>query len=201
MRIKILRIIVIIGGCICITNCKTVKTDNLLEAPDTWRKEVLEFPLIFAGSLPYKGEEHIRFAEGWGDVNSETYFSYVFLWSLDKNPNLTITKIESDMNVYFTGLMKMGLITKFRFFKKLPKTFTSFKESNDSDKSFEGIIKVYEAFFMKEIITLNTKISTSYCDKLEKHFVYFRLSPKNFQDPVWDELHKVNVKFDCDIRP
>ncbi len=199
MRMKILQIVVIIGGCICITNCKTVKTNNLLEAPDTWRKEVLEFPLIFARSLPYKGEEHIRFAEGWGDINSETYFSYIFLWSLDEDPDLTITKIESDMNIYFTGLMKMGLITKFRFFKKLPETVASFKE--DDDKSFEGFIEVYDAFFKKEIIILNTKISMSYCGNLGKHFVYFRLSPKKFQDPIWDELHKVNVKFDCDIAP
>ncbi|WP_160114512.1 hypothetical protein [Aquimarina sp. AU474] len=195
---KISQIITIIGVCICVVNCKTVKTDNLLEAPDSWRQEVLEFPLLFARSLPYKGEEHIRFAEGWGDINSESYFSYVFLWSLDENPDLTITKIESDMNIYFTGLMKMGLITKFRFFKKLPKTVASFKEE---DKSFEGIIEVYEAFFKKEMIILNTKISISYCNKQGKHFVYFRLSPKKFQDPIWDELHKVKVKFDCDITP
>ncbi len=147
---KILQIIILIGVCICVTNCKTVKTDNLLEAPDTWRTEVLKFPLLFARSLPYEGEEHIRFAEGWGDINSEAYFSYVFLWSLDDNPDLTITKVESDMNIYFTGLMKMGLITKFRFFKKLPKTLTSFKEGNDIDKSLKVQLKYTTLFLRKK---------------------------------------------------
>ncbi len=189
----------IIGICMCIANCKTVKSDNLLEAPDTWRKEVLGFPLIFAKSLPYKGEEHIRFAEGWGDVNSESYFSYVFLWSLDENPSLTVEKIESDMDIYFTGLMKMGLIIKFKFFKKLPQTLTSFSEHGYTDKSFKGVIEVYDAFFKKEKITLNSKISVSYCDEIKKHFVYFRLSPKEFQDPIWIELNKVDVKVDCNM--
>ena len=109
-----------------INGCKSIKTENLLEAPHTWRKEVLEFPLIFARSLPYKGEEHIRFAEGWGDVNDEDYFSYVFIWILEDDPDLTSSRVASDMDTYFTGLMKTGLLTKLKFFKKLPKTKVNF---------------------------------------------------------------------------
>ncbi len=51
------------------------------------------------------------------------------------------------------------------------------------------------------MIILNTKISISYCDKMKKYFVYFRLSPKTYGDPVWDELYNVSVKFDCNINP
>ncbi|WP_405207038.1 hypothetical protein [Aquimarina sp. LLG6339-5] len=197
MKARLLQIILSFVIFILIEGCKTNQIDNLLEAPDTWRKEVLEFPLIFARSLPYEGEEHIRFAEGWGDKEHEEYFSYVFIWVLDTNPNLTVSKIESDMETYFTGLMKTGLLTKLRLFKKLPNTNTTFKKSEDSTSSFDGIIEVYDVFFKNEYIKLHTKISLSYCNHLKKYIVYFRVSPKSFDESIWRELNQVDIKLDC----
>jgi len=194
---RVLKIIIILISIGVVNGCKTTKTNNLLEAPDTWRKEVLKFPLIFARSLSYEGEEHIRFAEGWGDVDDEGYFSYVFVWILENNPQLTVSKIESDVEIYFTGLMKTGLLTKLRFFKKLPKTIVSFNKSEHTNTFFEGKIEVYDAFFKKDMITLNTKIATNYCNKIEKYIVYFRLSPKEFKEPIWDDLQAVKIKHNC----
>lgn len=179
-------------------NCKTIKTNNLLNAEETWRKEELRFPLLFARSLPYKGEEHIRFAKGWGDTSSEEYFSYVFAWILEDNPNLDEDKIASDMTVYFSGLMKMGLITKFRFFKKLPLVQSSFIASNSTNKDFTGEIEVYDAFFKKEVITLHVKSSVSYCYGLKKHLVMFRLSPQQFENAVWNDLNAVEINAHCE---
>ncbi len=181
---------------VCV-QCRAIKNENYLSAPDTWRGEVLNFPLIFAKSLSYKGEEHIRFAKGWGDVDDDAYFSYVFVWILEKDPQMTIQKLETDMDTYFTGLMKMGLIIKFRFFKKLPKTFVSFREDDSRDNSFKGTISVYDAFFRKEKILLHSKVSMSYCKKIKKHFVFFRLSPKEFEHSMWKDLENVSIKFDC----
>ncbi len=197
MKTKRLAAVSILGLCVILSCCKTVKIDNLLNAPDTWRSEVLEFPLIFARSLPYTGEEHIRFADGWEDLNHEGYFSYVFIWVLNTDPGLTVSKIESDMDTYFTGLMKMGLLSKFNFFKRLPKTKTMFREA-ESKESFKGQIEVYDAFFKKNKILLNAKVSSSYCNNLEKYIVYFELSPKEFDAPIWYDLDKVMVKHNCD---
>ncbi len=200
MKKRMLLIIFLPSILICFVQCKTTKTTNLLDADETWRQEVLKFPLIFARSLPYKGEEHIRFAEGWGDVTSEEYFSYVFVWVLEEDPNLAVEQIESDMNNYFTGLMKMGLITKFRFFKKLPQTSVSFTKKSQLNKHFTGVIKVYDAFFKKENIVLNSKVSMSYCNKTGKHMVFFRLSPKDFKHPIWKKLNDVDIRFDCNFK-
>ncbi|GAA0719068.1 hypothetical protein GCM10009430_17720 [Aquimarina litoralis] len=182
---------------IMINGCKSTKIENLLEAPNTWRKEVLEFPLIFARSLPYKGEEHIRFAEGWGDVDDEDYFSYVFIWILEDDPDLTNSRVTSDMDTYFTGLMKTGLLTKLKFFKKLPKTKVTIYKSQGLNSMFEGKIEVYDAFFKREKIILNAKINSSYCNVLKKYIVYFRLSPKEFHEPIWENLQTVKIKYDC----
>lgn len=197
MKTRGLQIILMLFVISTTNSCKTVKSENLLDAPDTWRKEVLAFPLIFARSLSYQGEEHIRFADGWGDVAEEGYFSYVFIWVLENNPNLTVSQVTSDMELYFNGLMKMGLLTKLRFLKKLPETTAIFKESPKSDASFEGVIEVYDAFFKKENIRLHTKVATSYCDEIKKHIVYFRLSPKDFNAPIWNDLNKVEMKIEC----
>ncbi len=200
MKKIVLLIIFLSSILICFVQCKTTKSNNVLDANGTWRQEVLKFPLIFARSLPYKGEEHIRFAEGWGDVTSEEYFSYVFVWILEENPNLTTKKVESDMNTYFTGLMKMGLIINFRFFKKLPQTSVSFTSNSGSNTSFLGSIEMYDAFFKKENILLNATVSVSYCNKIGKHIVFFRLSPKDFRHAIWKKLNDVAIKFDCNLK-
>lgn len=194
---RVLQKIVVLIIMIMINGCKSTKIENLLEAPNTWRKEVLEFPLIFAQSLPYKGEEHIRFAEGWGDVDDEDYFSYVFIWVLEDDPNLTSSRVTSDMDTYFTGLMKTGLLTKLKFFKKLPKTKVTIYKSQGLNSMFEGKIEVYDAFFKREKIVLNAKINSSYCSVLKRYIVYFRLSPKEFHEPIWEDLQAVKIKYDC----
>ncbi|MBW1298336.1 hypothetical protein [Aquimarina litoralis] len=195
---KVLQIITVFIVILVANGCKATKIDNLLVAPNTWGEEVLEFPLIFARSLPYKGEEHVRFTEGWGNVSDDEYFSYVFVWVLENDPMLTRSKIESDMNIYFTGLMKTALLTKFRFFKKLPKTETSFVIPKDSNSHFEGTIAVYDAFFKEEKIILYTKVISSYCNFLKKHIVHFRLSPKRFNESIWTDLQAVKIKYNCD---
>ncbi|GAA4278571.1 hypothetical protein GCM10022259_32960 [Aquimarina mytili] len=159
----------------------------------------MKFPLIFARSLPYKGEEHIRFAKGWGDTTSEEYFSYVFVWILDESSGFTADKIKENMDIYFTGLMKTGLIIKLRFFKRLPKTLVMISEDDPEENSYKGKIRVYDAFFKKEEINLNSKVSISYCKKIDKHLVFFRLSPKEFEHAIWKDLDDVRIKFDCNL--
>ncbi|RKN03107.1 hypothetical protein D7035_22510, partial [Aquimarina sp. AD1] len=143
--------------------------DNILEAKDDWRSEVLEFPLIFAGDLEYNGEEHIRFAPGWGDTNSEDYFSYVFLWVLEEDPKLNATELENIMDVYFDGLMNTGAITNFSFFKNIPETQSSIRQLNNH--MYRGSIKMYDEFFAKDMTTLNADIHYEYCTTRKQHFV------------------------------
>ncbi|WP_299443713.1 hypothetical protein [uncultured Aquimarina sp.] len=169
--------------------------DNVLEAKSDWRSEVLEFPLIFAGDLEYNGEEHIRFAPGWGDTNSEDYFSYVFLWVLEDNPKLNATELENIMNIYFDGLMNTGAITNFNFFKDIPETQSSIKQL--SDHKYTGSIKMYDEFFANDITTLNANIQYEYCPAKKKHFVWFYLSPKDINHPIWKRLQEVHLNINC----
>ncbi len=192
--LALLVIIAIAGGYLYLRLNNDI--ENVLEAKDDWRSEVLEFPLIFANDLDYKGEEHIRFAPGWGKVEQEDYFSYVFLWIIEENPDLSSTKLENILNTYFDGLMNTGAITNFNFFKDIPKTKSTIKKGKND--SFEGSIELYDEFFSKKIIKLNAKVKNEYCPRKEKHLVWFYLSPKEKTNAIWDKLNEVKLNFECD---
>jgi len=169
--------------------------DNVLVADDNWRSEVLEFPLIFASDLDYQGEEHIRFAPGWGEKNSEDYFSYVFLWMLEENPNLNSSELESITESYFDGLMNTGAITNFSFLKKIPKTKSSLKQTDKN--TFEGSIELYDEFFKKEMIVLNARIKNEYCHLNEKYLIWYYLSPQGKNHQIWNQLMNINTNTKC----
>jgi hypothetical protein len=57
--------------------------------PSGWRTETIAFPLDFAPSIAYHGEEQIRFAPGMFNAAAPDYFSYVFVWIVDEQPALT----------------------------------------------------------------------------------------------------------------
>jgi len=186
-------IIAIVGGYLYFRLHNNI--ENVLEAKNDWRSEVLEFPLIFAGDLEYEGEEHIRFAPGWGEKDSQDYFSYVFLWVINENPNLNSSELESIMNMYFDGLMNTGAITNFNFFKKIPETTSSFRQI-DKD-TFEGSIELYDEFFKKRLIVLNAKIKSEYCPIKEKYLVWYYLSPQEKNHQIWSRLLEVNLNIKC----
>ncbi len=169
--------------------------NNVLEAKNDWRSEVLEFPLIFAGDLDYEGEEHIRFAPGWGETNSEDYFSYVFLWILEEDPMINEAALENIMNIYFDGLMNTGAITNFSFFKDIPVTESSMQKIEDD--RYKGSIKLYDEFFAKDMITLRANIKYEYCNATKKHLVWFYLSPKEINHPIWNQLQEVHLNINC----
>src|SRR5215218_6976642 len=75
-----------------------------LDVPANWIVERFLIPISFAPKIPYKGVEDIRFAPGWGDVKSEEYWSYTFLWYLDGTPQTSSEIIAKNLKAYYTGL-------------------------------------------------------------------------------------------------
>lgn len=173
--------------------CK--KNDTLvfpLSAPDNWRQETIQFPLSFAPSIEHDGTLYVRFAPGWGKQDSEEYFSYIFLWSLDQNPDLSSTSLESQMESYFDGLMNM--ISKSDS-KNSIKTKTFF-EKIDS-QSYAGKIITYDGFITKKEVSLNVVVTTTPCENLGKYLVTFRISPQDIKHPIWDTLNNVHITLNC----
>ncbi len=180
--------------CLHLAHAQESKHETVLSAPDTWRPEIINMPLGFAPSITYKGFEDIRFAPGWSDTTASDYFTYTFVWVLDKAPKLDQMQFESHMRAYFDGLM-----TAVSGRDDLPKTQASFRFAKaKKDFGAVGQITFYEAFFKKSVITLHVTAEGRHCPEQKKHLVWFRLSPQDQKDPLWKKFDEVQLKIDCD---
>jgi len=159
---------------------------NPLLAPETWRKETLEFPLSFA-----KGKKYVRFAPGWGKKNSDEYFTYTFLWALENDPNLSATALESELETFYDGLMQVISASDKNASATIPKTKAFFEKIDD--QSYAGKVLTYDAFTTKKDVQLHLVVTQSYCKNTNKYLVLFKISPKAVNHKVWDILHKIKV--------
>ncbi len=169
---------------------------NLVIAPENWRSETIDFPLDFAPSLDYSGTEYIRFAPGWGKENTADYFSYTFLWVIDRDPKLSSTKLESEMETYFDGLITMISKEDLSANHDVSTSKAFFEKVNDS--VYGGKILTYDPFTAKKDITLNVIVTYTFCESENKHLVLFILSPQTLEHPIWKKMKKIGIDLDCD---
>jgi len=168
---------------------------NRLLAPTDWRGEILEFPLKFASILPYSGIEYVRFAPDWGKNGAQNYFSYVFLWEIDQNPKLSSEKLESEMEIYFDGLMNLVSKMNLKLLKKIPETKAFFEKVNDS--LYVGKIITYDAFTTKKEVRLHAMVTHEFCSKTNKYLVLFNISPQKNSHPIWKKMQKITFDGEC----
>lgn len=170
---------------------KESSVTNPLLAPETWRKETIDFPLSFANSLKHKGKKYVRFAPEWGEKNSDEYFTYAFLWVLEEDPNLSTTTLESELETFYDGLMGVVSASDSNTAATIPKTKAFFENINH--QSYAGKVLTYDAFTTKKEVQLHLIVTKSYCKYTDTYLVLFKISPKTVNHNVWDILHKIKV--------
>jgi len=164
---------------------------NLLITDSTWKKEVFTFPLSFAKGIPYKGVEEAQFPEGWRKKESDEHWSYVFVWKIDLDAELSAKELEVDLQTYFDGIMNMkanggeeaGILNTTVLLVE--------KEPAKANPRYVGKVKTFDAFFAKQAFVLNVQIDMHYCNEEKKSIIIFRFSPKDFKDDVWLKLNQV----------
>ena len=80
--------------------------DIPLEAPEGWKGETSSRPPGFAPGMKLQGLEKIRFAPGMFKPESESFFSYAFVFRLGPKQDLSLKTVESEILVYYRGLAK-----------------------------------------------------------------------------------------------
>ncbi|RKM85628.1 hypothetical protein D7030_02860 [Flavobacteriaceae bacterium AU392] len=171
---------------------QTRKQSFLMDAPDNWRKETLTLPLSFAPELDYKGLEFVRFSSGWGDKNSEEFWTYKFAWHLDVDPNITAESLNKELKIYFDGLLNLVGTGKGLTKEAIVPTKTNIIRSN-SEKLFIGEVTIFDVFFTEALKILNVKVSTTYCEITKKHIAYFEFSPQPYQHKLWDIMNQIII--------
>lgn len=176
------------------------KVDSVvLKAPSDWRSELIPFPLGFAPDIDLKGFEDIRFAPGWADSKQADFWTYAFIWSLEENPGLSGEKLARIFRQYFDGLMKVVAEGNNIDKKDIPKTKAEFKVIPEKTNTprYLGQIETFDAFFSKSALLLYVKAQYVFCEKTARHYVFFYLSPNDFDQEIWAEFNKVKMNVPC----
>ena len=172
---------------------QTAKEVNLIEADSTWRKEIVKVPIWFAPEINYEGYEDVRFAKGWGDMNSSDFWTLAYVWDINLEKKPTATFFEDNLKFYFDGLM--GVVNNDDTLI-VPKTKAFFIENKIKNEvtTFTGTVEVYDAFATKKPIVLNVTIESYYCSISKKYIPLFRFSPKNFEHKIWEQLNQIQLQ-------
>jgi hypothetical protein len=161
-----------------------------LPLPEKWKSETITFPIDFAPSIPYQGIEEIRFTPGWGDSNSNDYWSYTFLWFVDGSPQVNADLLNTYLTRYFDGLYHSN--------NKLSDDSAGFTKTNiRSTKTASGDQETYSG----KILTLNLlnkkKIEFNAIIHVQRHVdvnetaIFFEISPEPYSNAVWGDLDSI----------
>ena len=164
------------------------KDINLIDLDSTWGKEIFPFPLSFAQDINYRGIEEARFPpKGWSDAAHPNFWSYTFVWKIDKKQDVTTNVLEENLQKYFDGLMRINTTEELKHYK----TVALFIKKKHN--SFTGKIKTYDRFTTKKQLILNVLVESNFCEKQQKSILLFKFSPKGFTHPTWKMLEKIEL--------
>ncbi len=170
--------------------------ESVLSAPEGWKSEIIPFPLGFAQEIEFNGFEELRFAPQWTDSTSLQFWTYMFVWYIETGPAMTEQILTENFNLYYDGLMGVDESQKSEDPKvtKLDKTQCSFVQTDDG---FSGNMRVWDRFFTKKYISLNIKVSETFCPSSNKQVVRCDISPQSFDHKVWKLFEQVILIKPC----
>ncbi len=173
------------------------ENESILSAPDNWQSEIIPFPLGFAPVIDFVGFEDLRFSPGWSDSTSQEFWAYSFAWYIEMDSAMTESKLTESFNIYYDGLMGAVFNNQADTTNsiQLDKTLCLFVKTN---AGFTGKMRVYDAFFTKDYMTLNIKVKEFFCPKTNKQIILCDISPKTFDHPIWKIFNDVKLEVNCE---
>ncbi len=157
------------------------------QAPDDWRAEVIPFPLEFAPEIKLQGVEELRFAPGMFDADSETYFTYTFVWWLEGKYEFSSEALEQLLLSYFQGLYK-AVSKQQKDFSQFSVSLSSLARVGEPPSIYAGQIDWIDPFTTEERLLLNLRADRWFCREDEHTAVFFRLSPQPYIHDNWQVM-------------
>jgi hypothetical protein len=167
--------------------------ETVLSSPDNWQKEIIPFPISFAPGIDFTGFEDLRFAPGWADKTGQEFWAYCFVWYIEKDSALSESKLTGYFTEYYDGLMGVDIKNAEDSAKsnQLDHTLCLFIKTGEG---FKGKMRVYDSFFTKDYLILNIIVKESFCSEANKQVIRCDISPKPFDDKVWEIFDDVRLK-------
>jgi hypothetical protein len=171
-----------------------------LAAPEGWDGETIELPPKFAPDMKLKGTEHIRFAPGMMKPESDSFFSYAFVFELEPKPALTEAFLKDEFLKYYRGLCKAVLSGKFpdvdpsEFTLELQRLKSEAKPSSEEKAAetpalYTGTLDWVEPFATKKPQKLILEIRTWATN--DRNFIFVCVSPQARDAAIWKQLHAI----------
>jgi len=170
---------------------------SLITAPDGWRNESFDFPLRFAPSIPYEGQEHVRFHPKWDQFADEAGFSYVVLWDVKEVP-VEPADLEDHLETYFNGLMSN--VARGRKLEEPAKTVVAAHPMATLPGWKQGFgveIRTFNAFSKGEPLLLHGEVTQRTCGNGRMQVV-IALSQARRDRAIWKGLRDIRSATTCE---
>ncbi len=157
---------------------KTTQSSYTLPVPKGWTTELFMIPISFAPSIPYKGVEDIRFTPGWGNAQSNEYWAYAFLWSLEGTPEINAEIIQRNLSAYYAGLIASNIESRKILAEKIfpPKVAIEKTKTDAGDiETFSGSIYMFD-YMQQKPVTLHCMIHLKSCSDKNRTFLFHEIS-------------------------
>lgn len=173
------------------------ENESVLSSPDNWQKEIIPFPISFAPEIDFKGFEDLRFSPGWSNPVSDEFWSYTFVWYIEKDSAMTESRLTGYFNNYYDGLMGVARTNTEDSTNsiQLEKTFCLFIKTAEG---FKGKMRIYDAFFTKDYLILNIIVKELFCSETNKQIIRCDISPKEFDHKIWEIFGNVRLNVKCE---
>lgn len=171
--------------------------ETVLIAPEDWQEEIIPFPIGFAQEIDLVGIEDLRFAPGWNDSTSQEFWAYTFVWYIEPTKQMAVNKLTEYFNLYYDGLMGIDGKNENRL-PDSPAFDKSICHFVQTDWGFTGTMRVYDAFFTNEYMSLNIKVTDTMCPKTNKQVISCDIAPQPFDHEVWAIFEGVNLVVECE---
>ncbi len=161
-----------------------------IDAPTSWRGEHIDLPPGFAPGMTLQGVEEARFAPGMFDAAARDFLSYVIVFRLDGQPEMTEKTLTQELLAYYAGLataVSGGAIKTDDFsFAVEPETPA---EQTDA-ANYVASLNWVEPFTTKAPQTLRIEIRV--WDGASNHtWAFMSVSPNGTDDPIWTTMREI----------
>jgi len=169
--------------------------DLPLKAPQGWFGEIITLPPGFAKDMKLRGVEKIRFAPGMFKPDAADFFSYVFVFRVDAEQELSAKVIHQEIMTYYKGLAtsvggKDIDTSKFVFDLKAEK-----KKQPAGISAYAGQLKWIEPFKTKKPQILGLELH-AWAGKAKKYrYLFCSASPAKPDATIWKQMRKIRDAF------
>lgn len=173
--------------------------------PAAWQGESIPLPPGFARDLKWHGVEHIRFAPGMFDPQSESFFSYILVFLLSKEDDVSEKAMSEQILTYYRGLAKAVMGRKgmavdtneFQLKQEAAEGGAAFipAAAGDQDvKSWNAVLRWTEPFATQKPQTLNFEVHL--WKQGDAPVVFFTVSPQPMDHEIWKEMRGYRAAFE-----